>query len=92
MKKSELIKLMQYNNPHLKDDDIKNCINIFFDTLSQSLIDEINIELRGFGVFVIKQTNRQKYRNPKNGEKVYVPKSKKILFKQSDFLKKIVNE
>lgn len=91
MKKINLIKSMQNKHPIRNKEKIKNSVNFFFNALKESLKKECNIELRGFGVFELKKMNPKKTRNPHNGKIIYAPEGKKIFFKQSEFLRNIVN-
>lgn len=52
---------------------------------------EIRIEVRDFGVFEVKLARaKPRARNPKTGEKVYVPPRRKTHFKPSKILKKFL--
>lgn len=52
---------------------------------------EVRIEIRDFGVFVIKTTKaRPTARNPKTGEIIYVPARRKVLFKAGKVLKDVL--
>ena len=93
MVKSELIKQLHKKHPKLNRTHIDNIVNIFFDTIADSLIMQKPVELRDFGRFSVK-TIKAKYnaRNPKTGEIIYVPEKKKISFKMSKHLKEEINK
>lgn len=93
MVKSEVIKQLYKKYPTLNHSQIQNIVNIMFDTIKDSLINNKSVELRDFGRFSIK-TIKAKYnaRNPKTGEVIYVPKKKKVSFKMSKHLKQEVNK
>jgi integration host factor subunit beta len=56
--------------------------------LLMSADPEIRLEVRDFGVFEIKLTKaKPRARNPKTGDKVYVPPRRKTHFKPSKLLK-----
>ena len=67
------------------------------DSLVQGLVDAIiqgnRIEIRGFGVWRVRETNaRPNARNPKTGEIVSVPARRKVLFKPGKVLKKALSQ
>ena len=93
MVKSEIIKQLHQKYPALNRSQIKAIVDIMFDTISDSLVKEKPVELRGFGRFSVK-TIKSKYnaRNPKTGEVIYVPEKKKVSFKMSKHLKQEINK
>ena len=52
----------------------EGAVNIFFDNIKQALKSGDKVEIRGFGSFTLKAYNAYTGRNPKTGEKVYVPR------------------
>ena len=93
MVKSELIKQLHQKHPRLNRSHIDTIVNIFLDTISDSLSRDKPVELRNFGRFSVK-TIKAKYnaRNPKTGEIIYVQEKKKISFKMSKYLKEGINK
>ena len=93
MVKSEIIKQLHQKHPKLNRSRIDAIVNIFFDTLVESLAKHKPVELRDFGRFSIKII-KAKYnaRNPKTGEIIYVPEKKKVSFKMSKHLKQEINK
>ena len=63
---------------------------------TDSLFDhmrELLIAVRGFGVLLVKDTNsRPDARNPKTGERVFVPARRKLLFKPGKQIKNALRE
>lgn len=59
----------------------KEIVQKTFDAVIEALVREGRIELRNFGIFEVKQRAARKARNPKTGEKVYVPKKFVVTFK-----------
>ena len=51
------------------------------DAIVAALISERRIELRGFGVFEVKKRAARNGRNPRTGEKVFVPEKLVVTFK-----------
>ena len=93
MVKSELIKQLHQKHPRLNRSHIDTIVNIFLDTISDSLSRDKPVELRNFGRFSVR-TIKAKYnaRNPKTGEIIYVQEKKKISFKMSKYLKEGINK
>ncbi|MBP7864371.1 MAG: integration host factor subunit beta [Acidobacteria bacterium] len=56
-------------------------VNGIFDVLIEALKDGERIELRGFGVLMVKNRKTGVGRNPKTGEEVSIPKGKTVRFK-----------
>ena len=59
----------------------KEIVQKTFDAIIEALVREGRIELRNFGIFEVKQRAARKARNPRTGEKVYVPKKWVVTFK-----------
>ncbi len=66
-------------------------INIFFDSLTEALINNNRIEIRGFGSFVIRDYPLYIGRNPKTGENIEVTAKKIPFFKVGKELKEKIN-
>ena len=63
-------------------------VDELFKAMRQSLIDGNRIEIRGFGVFEVKNTKpKPAARNPRTGEIIYVPARRKTHFKPGKLLK-----
>jgi len=56
-------------------------VDAFFDTLKAALKRGERIELRGFGVFVVKPRKSGIGRNPRTGAEVPIPPGKTVRFK-----------
>lgn len=93
MSKSELIQNLKKKNPKLSLSEIEDIFNIFCKSIRYELKKNKRIELRGFGIFFIKEI-KEKYsaRNPKTGELIYVPKKNKVRFRSSKNFNKEINE
>lgn len=59
----------------------KEIVQKTFDAIIEALVREGRIELRNFGVFETKLRAPRRARNPRTGEKVYVPKKWVVTFK-----------
>lgn len=59
----------------------EEAVEALFDAMKDALAKGERIELRGFGVFVVKPRKRGIGRNPRTGEEVAIPVGKTIRFK-----------
>jgi integration host factor subunit beta len=66
-------------------------VNTVFQSIIDALHNDEKIELRGFGSFRIRQRRSRQGRNPKTGEKVFVPAKKIPYFKPGKELKDLIN-
>jgi integration host factor subunit beta len=62
-----------YQKTGMSRKEIRTVVDLFLDEIKDALIEQMIIELRGFGTFEIRvRKGRQKARNPKTGESVSV--------------------
>ena len=93
MYKPKLIRKLVKKNPELNLKDSEEILNIFTQCIHRSLLDNKNIELRGFGTFFIKKIKeKHSARNPKTGELIYVPEKNRVRFRASKKFKEIINK
>ncbi|MEZ6118296.1 MAG: HU family DNA-binding protein [Pirellulaceae bacterium] len=59
----------------------KKIVQKTFDAIVETLVEEGRIELRNFGVFEVKKRAARKARNPRTGDKVFVPEKYVVTFK-----------
>ena len=91
MNKSQLIdKLAMVTNQTNKV--AEGAVYIFFDNIKQALSAGDKVEIRGFGSFLLKSYNAYTGRNPKTGEKVYVPKKELPFFRAGKDLRQKVDK
>ncbi len=63
-------------------------VDSVFSTMRMSLVKGDRIEIRGFGVFQVKDTKpKPAARNPRTGDVIYVPARRKTHFKPGKLLK-----
>jgi len=63
-------------------------VDSVFNAMRDSLIQGDRIEIRGFGVFQVKDTRpKPAARNPRTGDVIYVPARRKTHFKPGKLLK-----
>ena len=72
MTKSELVQRLAELNPHLYLRDVEKIVDTFFDDITDALVRDDRVELRGFGAFSVKQRDPRVGRNPRTGETVQV--------------------
>lgn len=91
MTKSELIEAVAAKTkmPKKRAEEVVNCV---FESMTDSLLGEQRIEIRGFGSFSTKHYRPYRGRNPKTGETVAVDAKKSIHFKVGKELKDRVNQ
>ena len=71
-----------------KKSDASRMVDSIFTAMRNSLINGDRIEIRGFGVFQVKNTKpKPAARNPQTGEIIYVPARRKTHFKPGKLLK-----
>ncbi len=90
MNKSELVELLSIKN-NLTYKKSEQIVNLIFDTMSQALIDNDRIEIRGFGSFMVKDYKAYMGRNPKTGEIIQVAEKKLPFFKVGKELRERVD-
>ncbi len=59
----------------------KEIVQKTFDAIVATLVRDGRIELRNFGVFEVKRRAPRKARNPRTGDKVFVPAKNVVTFK-----------
>jgi integration host factor subunit beta len=59
----------------------KDIVDLTFEAIVNTLLEEGRIELRNFGVFEVKHRKARKARNPRTSEKVDVPPKNVVTFK-----------
>ena len=93
MSRPEIIKKLKSKYPELSNSQLKDTIDIFFQSIEDALKNNKSVELRGFGTFFIKEIKeKHSARNPKTGELIYVPKKNKIRFRASKKFKEFLNQ
>ncbi|MBU3917808.1 integration host factor subunit beta [bacterium] len=100
LKKSELIERLanemdgfpEETSTKAKTDIARDTVNLFFDSIKETLASGDRVELRGFGSFNVKEYEGYTGRNPKTGEKVQVHAKKLPVFRAGRELRKIVDK
>ncbi len=92
MIRSELLQVLQKQNPDLRAEEIEQVVDIFFDEIAQRLAEGGRVELRGFGAFSTRDREARVGRNPRTGEAVEVPAKRVPYFKAGKEIRKRLNE
>lgn len=91
MTKKEIVKTIseEIGMTQLKTKEI---VQKTFDAIVDTLVEDGRIELRNFGVFEVKRRAARKARNPRTGDKVYVPEKYVVTFKPGKEMEERVRE
>jgi integration host factor subunit beta len=68
----------------------KDIVQRTLDAIISTLVEEGRIELRNFGVFEVKRRAPRKARNPRTGDKVFVPAKNVVTFKPGKEMEELV--
>src|ERR1700754_5304508 len=70
----------------------KDIVQRTLDAIIHTLVSEGRIELRNFGVFEVKQRAPRKARNPRTGDKGFVPSKNVVTFKPGKEMEELVRK
>jgi integration host factor subunit beta len=90
MTKAELVDEVSRNSD-LNKKDAEVIVQTVLDGIVDSLKAGEKVELRGFGSFRLRSRASRQGRNPKTGEKVFVPAKRVPYFKPGKELKTLIN-
>ena len=90
MNKSELVEALSVREG-LTYKKAEQIVNLVFDSMTDALIENDRIEIRGFGSFMVKDYKSYMGRNPKTGEVIQVKPKKLPFFKVGKELRERVN-
>jgi len=91
MIKSELIKRIAAQNPHLFERDIEKIMNIILDRIVEAMVRGDRVELRGFGGVSVRFRESRVGRNPRTGEPVTVARTGLPYFKTGKEMRERLN-
>ncbi len=86
MNKSELIQAVA-DRSGLTNKDSANAVDEMLDDITESLANEENVQLKGFGTFKVRNRQAREGRNPATGETIKIKASKAPAFKAGKALK-----
>ena len=91
MIKSELIKRISAQNPHLYQRDVEKIVNAILGEIVAAMARGDRVELRGFGAFSVKQRPARTGRNPRTGAHVAVDQKCVPFFKTGKEMRERLN-
>lgn len=91
MTKSELINLLAKKQSHLERKDVELAVNCIIEHMSEALMANNKIEIRGFGSFCLHYRPPFTARDPRSGEKLNMPARYSPYFKPAQNLRQRVN-
>jgi integration host factor subunit beta len=91
MNKLELISALK-KEANISKPEAAKIVEIFFDSMSGSLVSGDRVEIRGLCSFFVKKYKSYVGRNPKTGEKVTIKPKKLPFFKCGKELRERVNK
>jgi DNA-binding protein HU-beta len=91
MNKEDLVKLIADSTETSKSSAAK-ALDAVFSSISSALCAGEVIKIPSFGSFSVSVTKEKNGRNPKTGDLIVIPSSKKISFKVSKTLKDEINK
>jgi integration host factor subunit beta len=75
MIKSELVRRIFDQNPHLYQRDVENIVDAILGEIIAALARSDRVEIRGFGTFSVRSRPPRTARNPRSGAAVAVKKT-----------------
>ncbi len=91
MNRSELIKNIQEMYPDLRYAEVRRIVNSIFEEITRTLCEGGRVELRGFGVFSVRERRAKEARNPRTGEAVHVERKSVPFFKPGKLIRRRLN-
>ena len=91
MIKSQLVKKLVGKNPHLIQKDVEKITTHVLEEITSTLENNGRIEIRGFGSLSVRTRKSKNGRNPRTGERVFVPEKKAPIFKSGKGLRDRLN-
>jgi integration host factor subunit beta len=91
MLKSELVRRIAAQNPHLYHRDVENIVGAIVGGIITALARGDRVELRGFGTFSVKRRSARMGRNPRTGVTVSVEKKAVPYFKTGKEMREQLN-
>lgn len=86
----DFVKILK-ENTSLNTSDSKQIIGLIFRGIGESLERGEIVRIKEIGHFTVKERGEHKARNPRTGEAVTVPASKRVVFKSIKTLKDRIN-
>lgn len=87
LKKDLINEVTEKMDGYLKK-DVAQAIEVMLETISEALVEERRVEIRGFGSFSVRQRKARATKNPRTGKIMNIPPRKTLHFTMSKSLKK----
>jgi integration host factor subunit beta len=91
MIKSELVRRIAGQNPHLFNRDVDNIMNAILGAIIAAMARGDRVELRGFGAFSVRHRSARPGRNPRTGAIVSVEEQSLPYFKAGKEMRQRLN-
>lgn len=91
MTKSDLVQMLSEKIGTLTKKECEVIVDTVFQNMRDALQRGEKIEIRGFGSFTVRVRRAKEGRNPKTGEKVFIPEKRIPFFKVGKELREMVN-
>ncbi len=72
--------------------DVAQAVDIVLEEISQALVEDRRVEIRGFGSFSVRTRKPRTTKNPKTGKMMDIPERKTLHFTMSKSLKEVLIE
>lgn len=92
MTKSELIIKLTAKMPELANKLVRDSVELFFEEISQGIVEGKRVEIRGFGSFCLHKHSAKMAHDPQTGRKFYVAAKDVPYFRASKLLKGSLND
>lgn len=92
MIKSELVRRIADQHPHLHQRDVEKIINALLSEITAAMARGDRVELRGFGAFSVKHRPARTGRNPRTGTHVSVDEKSVPFFKTGKEMRERLNK
>ncbi|MDR2945239.1 MAG: integration host factor subunit alpha [Candidatus Adiutrix sp.] len=80
-----------FDQSELSRKDARQAVEKLMDILKQTLAEEKDVLVSGFGKFVVKRKNARRGRNPQTKESLELRARRVVVFKNSGILRKKIN-
>lgn len=91
MTKSDMVQMLSEKLGTLTKKECEVIVDTVFQNMRDALQRGEKIEIRGFGSFTVRVRRAKEGRNPKTGEKVFIPEKRIPFFKVGKELREMVN-
>ncbi len=90
--KSELVEKLLIKFGYLSRNDARVAVDVFFDTILESMEKDKQVTIRGLGTFYNKRRRKAVARNPRTGELVDVPERRIPAFRAGKLIINKINK